>query len=172
MKWSEEIVKKKINSGLAIDATYGGLILGRSHNEGGIYFWIREKNDYVLEGEVEGYEYILNFGATKYYKKISDRFHQHDLHEKFGFDNYQPDESIMLLDCRGKERIHLIFEVGGFAIINKYSTRGYLHTLDKMNRAVTFKKISDKTATFVHNSNEPIEVSFFGKVEGYIPPPQ
>ena len=70
-----------INKGWAIDATYGGLIIGRSHDEGGIYFWVKKDGYYVLEGEVEGYEYIMNFGATNHYSKITNRFHQHDLHK-------------------------------------------------------------------------------------------
>ena len=65
MKYSLAQMEEYLQTGKAIDATMGGLILGRSHDEGGIYFWVKENDYYILEGEVEGYEYILNFGATK-----------------------------------------------------------------------------------------------------------
>lgn len=158
-----------INKGCAIDATYGGLIIGRSHEEGGIYFWVKKENYYVLKGEVEGYEYIMNFGATNYYSKITDRFHQHDLH-KHNFVEYEPPSHIKLLDTRHNfEPKFLLFDFGGFSIINKYSTKGYLNTIDEMNKAVTFEVIGDQLAKYRHHNNKAIEVKFYDTIEGYIP---
>ena len=160
-----------IKRGWAIDATMGGLILGRSHYEGGIYFWVKENDHYTLDGEVEGFEYILNFGATKYYSKITDRFHQHDKH-KHDFIDYNPPAHIKILDTRNTvEPKFLLFDSGGFSIINKYSTKGYLETIDEMNKAVTFEVVGDKLAKYVHHHDKEIEVKFYDTLEGYIPSP-
>lgn len=165
LKTMEDYIKK----GLAIDATMGGLIIGRSHDEGGIYFWVKENDHYVLDGEVEGFEYILNFGATNYYSKITDRFHQHGEH-KHDFVAYNPPSHIKILDTiHPIEPRFLLFDCGGFSIINKYSTKGYLDTIDEMNKAVTFEVVGDKLAKYVLHYDKEIEVKFYNIVEGYIP---
>jgi hypothetical protein len=160
-----EFIKKK----QAIDATYGGLVLGNSHDEGGIYFWVKRGDYYVLEGELEGFEFILNLGANDYFKKATERFHQPELH-KNDYTKYIPSKEIKLLDTRKLNYPnYLLFESGGFAIINKYSTKGYLKTLDKMNKATSFVQIDKETAKLVHHLNEDIEIYYYDKYEGYMP---
>lgn len=169
MKYSLETMKSFKDEGRAIDATLGGLVLGRSHSQGGIYFWVKKENFYVLEGEVEGYEYILNFGATNYYSKSTDRFHKYEEH-KHDFKEYEPPTHIKLLDTRQPiDAKFLLFEIGGFSIINKYSTKGYLNTIDQMNKTVTFKIVKENLAEYVHHNDEVIEVRFYDQYEGYIP---
>lgn len=168
MKYSLATMEEYLKNGKAIDATKGGLILGRSHDEGGIYFWIKEDDYYVLEGEVEGYEYIMNFGATKYYSKSCERFHQYENH-KHDFVEYIPSSDITLLDTRhGVEPKFLLFDDNGFSIINKYSTKGYLNTIDQMNKAVTYEIIGENLAQYCYNQNEKIEIKFYDTLEGYI----
>ena len=153
MRYSLNEMDELIKKGLAIDGTLGGLILGRSHDDGGIYFWTKEDSFYVLKGEVEGFEYILNFGATKYYSKITDRFHCYDEH-KNDFVEYIPPAGIKILDTRTDfEPKFLLFDFDDFSIINKYSTKGYLKTIDTMNRTVTFEIIGDKLAKYVINES-------------------
>lgn len=168
MEFSLDKMNEYIKNGRAIDASLGGLILGNSHDDGGIYFWVKRGDVYVLEGEVEGYEYILNFGATNYYSKSTERFHKYELH-KHDFTNYEPDRRIKILDTRSlKEPNFLLFDSGGFSIINKYSTKGYLQTIDAMNKAKTYKEIKKDLAKVVHNSKEDIEIKFYDQIEGYI----
>jgi hypothetical protein len=168
MEYSLEKMDEYLKNGMAIDATMGGLILGDSHDDGGIYFWVKRGNVYVLEGEVEGFEYIINQGATYCFSNITDRFHQAELH-KHDFVDYEPDLNIKLLDTTSlKKPKFLLFDSGGFSIVNKWSTKGYLKTIDEMNKAVTFEKIDKKNARLVHNSNEPIEIYFYDNYEGYI----
>lgn len=170
MEYSLEKMNEYLKNGLAIDATMGGLILGKSHDNGGIYFWVKRGEVFVLEGEVEGFEFVMNQGATHYFSKTTDRFHQPELH-KHEFIDYEPDRNIKLLDTRSlKFPKFLLFNSGGFSIINKWSTKGYLNTLNEMNKAVTFENIDEKNARLVHNSNKPIEIYYYEKYEGYIPP--
>lgn len=169
MKYSTATMENYMAEGKAIDATLGGLILGRSHNQGGIYFWVKKEESYVLEGEVEGFEYILNFGATNYYSKSMHWFHKYEEH-KHDFKEYTPPSHIKLLDTRQAiDAKFLLFDIGGFSIINKYSTKGYLNTIDQMNKAVTFKVVKENLAEYVHHSNEDIEVKFYDQYEGYLP---
>ena len=169
MERSIEEMDKLIENNQAINATFGGLVMGDSHDDGGIYFWIKKGNSYVLEGELEGFEFILNFGATNYFQKATERFHQPDLH-KPDFSEYTPDQEIKLIDTRSLKYLkYLIFESGGFSIINKYSTKGYLKTLDRLNKATSFEKVDEKTAKLVHHLNEDIEIYYYSEYEGYLP---
>ena len=169
MRFSVKTMLEYKDKGWAIEATKGGLVIGRSHDEGGIYIWVLRDTHYVLEAEVEGYEYILNLGATHYFKDMSHTFHRYYEHKKMGFVPYDPSLNIMTLDTRNSmEPKYLLFDTGGFSVVNKYSTRGYLQTLDIMNRSVSFESIGNNQARLVHNSTEPIEVRFFNESQGYI----
>lgn len=168
MKFSLAQMKEYVNEGRAIDATMGGLILGRSHDEGGIYFWLKKGDYYSLEGEVEGYEYILNFGATDFFKESSKRFHQYEKH-KGSFEEYLPMSHIKILDTRREiEAKFLLFDDNEFSIINKYSTKGYLETIDNMNKTVTYKIVEENLAERIFNNTDPIEIKFYDELEGYI----
>ncbi len=52
--------------GTAITDNEGGLVLGPSHDDRGVWFLVRNTDNYLLKGEVEGYEYIFNPGATHF----------------------------------------------------------------------------------------------------------
>jgi len=88
--------------GWAIQASGGGLLIGRSHEEGGIYCWLKYEDDYVLEAEVEGYEYILNPGATFHYQKILSQFNRPDEHAYLPEPDYHPSGQIGVLDEMNK----------------------------------------------------------------------
>jgi hypothetical protein len=169
MQYSLAKMSDLVIKGQALDANLGGLVLGKSHSEGGIYFWVKRGNVYVLEGELEGYEYVMNFGATNYFNKCMDRFHQPELH-KHNFKNYKPSKNIKLLNTlKLKEPRFLLFDSGGFSIINKYSTKGYLQTIDEMNKAVTFEEVEEGLAKLVYHSDKNIKVHYYDNYEGYIP---
>ena len=168
MKYSVAQMQEYINQGRSIDATLGGLILGRSHDEGGIYFWTKQDDYYSLEGEVEGYEYILNFGATSFFKESSKRFHQYEKHIQ-NFEEYLPLPHIKVLDTRHeKEPKFLLLDDNAFSIINKHSTKGYLNTIDEMNRVITYKLVDENLAERIFNRTERIEIKFYDEFEGYI----
>ncbi|WP_140508705.1 hypothetical protein [Flavobacterium pectinovorum] len=168
MKLSLEQMEEYVNNGRAIDATMGGLILGRSHDDGGIYFWVKKGNYYSLEGEVEGYEYILNFGATDFFEESSKRFHQYEKH-KGDFEEYFPISHIKILDTRREiEPKFLLFDDNKFSIINKFSAKGYLETIDKMNKAITYKIIGDNLAERIFHNTDQIEIKFYDELEGFV----
>ena len=168
MKYSVAQMQEYINQGRAIDATMGGFILGRSHDEGGIYFWVKKGDFYSLEGEVEGYEYILNFGATSFFKESTKRFHEYEKHKQ-EFKEYLPLPHVKVLDTRHEiEPKFLLVDDNEFSIINKHSTKGYLNTIDKMNKAITYKVVGKNLAQRIFNITERIEIKFYDELEGYI----
>lgn len=168
MRYSLKTMQDYVQKGWAIDATMGGLVMGRSHDEGGVFIWVKRGNDYVLEAEVEGFEYILNLGATHFFREYSKVFHQPEKHKSLGNIQYSPPAHIRILDTtHSVEPKYLLFDTGGFSVINKYSTFGYLETLDKMNRAVTFKDIGNNHADLLFHSKEAIEIKFFNEIQGY-----
>ena len=64
MPLSVDEVESLIADDRALRADEGGLVLGRSHDEGGIYFLVRYGNQYLLDGEMEGHESCFNkFGG-------------------------------------------------------------------------------------------------------------
>ncbi|KAF2082084.1 hypothetical protein [Flavobacterium sharifuzzamanii] len=168
MKFLLAQMEEYLNDGRAIDATMGGLILGRPHDEGGIYFFVKKGDYYSLEGEVEGFEYILNFGATDFFEESSKRFHQYEKH-KGDFEEYIPKPDIKILDTRREiEPKFLLFDDNKFSIINKHSTKGYLQTIDKMNRAITYKIIGENLAERIVNNTDTIEIKFYDESEGFV----
>lgn len=149
-KFSNETVTDLLATGHAVDGAAGGLILGRSHDEGGIYFLKNLGDCYRLIGEVEGYEYILNIAASylvrNSFKDINDR--KRDWQEPFA--EYIPADSTRVIDTRlpiGSlyEAKYILFEGRGQqAIINKHSSLVYLRQLDELNRQYSYKYDSDE----------------------------
>lgn len=124
-----------------IDAKKGGLLLGPSHSQGGIYFLFEYDYGFRLFGEVEGCEYIINRSSTQ--KNLSVISYINDYNRDFGefyeYDNI--DNSIDIIDARIADSLLLktkfiILDVrGGFAIINKHSTKKNLKLIDKLNKS-------------------------------------
>lgn len=65
---SLEDLRPLVENNCIVDISYGGLLLGNSHDEGGILV-IRQFNQtlYEIASEFEGWEYILNANATAQY---------------------------------------------------------------------------------------------------------
>lgn len=172
MRLNAADMERYVKSGLAVHARSGGLLVGRSHEEGGILFWIKDGNDYVLKGEVEGYEYILNGGASSYFSEYLGLFNNHVEHAVDTFKIYLPDPIVSIIDTREDEEAKfLLFDHQDFWIVNKHSTKGFLKTLNEMNRAITLKPINSKEAILMKNTNSDIPIYFYDKYLGCFPRP-
>lgn len=161
-----------LKEGQAVDATNGGLILGRSHDEGGIYFLIRQHKDYYcLEGEVEGYEFILNSGANKYFSSyIGDVINKPFEHNVEEFIEYLPSEYIQTIDAGSiSAPKYMVFSTGSFAIVNVHSTKAFLNTLNEMNNSIGMIKESIYRFNIEHYSRKAIDLIFNGQKVGEIP---
>lgn len=131
-----EEIDKFNNDGALIDARQGGLIIGPSHDQGGVYFLFEYVDGFRLFGEVEGYEYIINKHSAEKYRQLLGILNK----QKGDFYEYPINESIMVIDAQTPNQNFynskfIILDVrGGFAIINKYATKTHLEELDFINR--------------------------------------
>lgn len=138
---NKELFEKLKTDGLIVDASDGGLVLGHSHEDGGIYLVRQYPDKILLVGEVEGWEYI-------FCKKVSENEHEkiqainakgRDVFPWRRFSEYTIPQGITIIDGRKKlvkgclERPLLLLTGDRHWIVNKWSTQEHLRTLEKMN---------------------------------------
>lgn len=120
-----------------IDGRSGGLILGNSHKNGGVLFLYQFPEGFRVFGEVEGYEYVLNKESTDKYRPILKNIANFDRDFTPNFEPYEIPNGIKIIDARKTEnesKYVLLDTRGGFAIINKYSTKLHLTKIDFLNK--------------------------------------
>ncbi|CAM2968164.1 hypothetical protein SAMN05444143_10168 [Flavobacterium succinicans] len=123
-----------------IDGKNGGLLLGPSHDDGGIYFLFEYQDGFRLYGEVEGYEYIINRDICNRYRDFVSRINNRDRDLSFNFEPFDYHESTLIIDARASKSElynskYVILDVrGGFGIINKHSTKIHLLEIDAFNK--------------------------------------
>ena len=145
--------------GLAINGTRGGLVMGNSHIEDGIHFFVRYDDKYLLKGNMEGFEFILNCVAAEYWAKITPLFHNFQEYVYDDFKEYVPNEEILLIDTRKLENPkYIFFEYGNFEIINRGSTKDFLGTLDELNKSIYYTLDSNGNPKIKHNSYDEIVI--------------
>lgn len=123
------------NDNAIVNATNGGLIIGPSHDEGGVYFLTKYNDGYRLMGEVEGFEFILNPISTKKYNKIISQINNYERDFHYGFYNDSYNSNFEVIDARSpnfikyKSKFITIDYPSGFSIINKFSTKRFFYQL-------------------------------------------
>lgn len=133
---SKDFMETIANQGGFIDAKKGGLLLGNSHEFGGVIIVYQYGNDFEVMGEVEGWEFILNLeSSVKYRKRIGDI--NNITRDCYGdFREFKPSASTKIIDARSKpfhNKYILCDYRGDFAIINKYSTQKHIEELNIIN---------------------------------------
>ena len=132
-------IDKLISDNALIDARGGGMLLGPSHDSGGIYFLYESKGCFKLFGEVEGFEYVINRkSAIEYRQKIGEINNlERDFHPDFKYllhnKLFKTINAISPDLEEYKSKFIILDNLGGFAIINKYSTAVHLDTIEKIN---------------------------------------
>lgn len=122
--------------GAIVNGTEGGLLLGPPHSENGIYFLVKYGDVYVLEGEAEGYEYIISPNVNlDGFDHINNRIR--DL--SFNFNGKEDFSEIKVIDARTPDKLkfkskYVLFDSFGFSIVNKNSTKRFLNELEVMNK--------------------------------------
>ena len=153
-------MKDYVDKDRAINGTKGGIILGPSHDEGGIKIWQRttEGDGYKLKGEIEGFEYILNPGASHCFRNIFSIINKPDEHKYDNWEDYDIPNTISIIDTRRTSEPKFILLDFNFSIVNKYSTKCYLSTIDRMNYARSYKVIDEKAFSICYVDLSPIEI--------------
>lgn len=136
-RFSLEKIEELKNENAIVDGSLGGLLLGPSHEEEGIYFLIKDGDSYSLEGEVEGYEFIITsnkYLTTLKFNELNNRLR--DI--KFNFTGNENLNGIRKINAisPNKEKYkskYVIFNEFNFSIINKNSTKRFLKELQEIN---------------------------------------
>ncbi len=140
--FSIESVMQLQTDGYAVEGTSGGLVLGPTHDAGGIYMLQFIGSGYSLVGEIEGYEYFLNPAASAYFFKSFKHLNNFNADKTHNFIEYDIPEDISVIDARLKDRSRynskfLLFDHRfSFAICNRYSTTKQLQVLNNLNNSL------------------------------------
>lgn len=128
------ILKKETS---IMDGTYGGLVLGNLHYEGGIHlikFISETKLRYV--GEMEGWEYLsspYNHKDIKNFEKF-DKINKRTPHKnRFLRTDFKIPKNCKIIDLRLIEVPFLIVEHNQ-AIINRFATKRHIKKLIKVDQ--------------------------------------
>ena len=123
-----------------ISGIRGGLVLGRSHLQGGIQIF----NEYgqaiyptgglirTRQCEMQGGEYVLNpFATTKHIKRINEI--NDSVKDKFLTPIFIKTSAKHIIDCRKIPNVLFYVETSGQFIINRQATINHLEELDFIN---------------------------------------
>ncbi len=120
-----------------IDGRGGGLFLGPSHSMQGIKFIVYSNGKFMLVGELEGYEYVVNKkSALRNWERLSVL--NNISRDDYGvFNEYKVPINIKTVDtwtyeCPLIHSKYVLFDDSMF-IVNIYSTEKHLAELDKIN---------------------------------------
>lgn len=117
-----------------IDVRKGGLIIGRSHDDGGIWFAITSDTGVdVIFQELEGYEYIINGQSTASNITIIESINKY---KELEFQAYTPPNNVTVIDVREFEQSNkqvLLILTNDQFIVNKYATKKHLAELEELN---------------------------------------
>ncbi|MCX6218377.1 hypothetical protein [Spirosoma sp.] len=124
---------------LIVNAAEGGLVLGPSHDDGGIQLIAQLDNEYIWRGEMEGYEYLVNpIGTDKYHQELTN-INTSNPPNIFLFEEYEVPKNISILDCRpitidGMEFTKWIGLTNyNHWIVNKTATQSHLLIINNIN---------------------------------------
>lgn len=116
-------------NGMIVDGTDGGLVLGLSHDEGGIYMIMECDEGHRIIANMEGGEYLLSCNA---YEKHKDRI--------ISINSERPEQYFIDIDILRKTPIiqvnsiqYLLLDRKGQFIVNKDATCHYLEELNQLN---------------------------------------
>lgn len=133
-------VKFLCQHGLIANPLDGGLVLGPSHDDGGIQILCKRNNEYVWKGEMEGYEFIINpFATERHHKKINTLNFASIGYSPF-FEPYDVPKSVRVIDCQPVTINSKSFTKWiGFSdysqwIVNKAATQHHLKWFDEINK--------------------------------------
>lgn len=120
--------------GWIVDARAGGLVVGRSHDAGNIYFIKRaEDSKYYICGSVEGGEYIINNLATRNRRERLLELNKYN-------EPHEIEHSRINSGCTRVLNTHaepfdkfLWLEEGDTMIVNKYAVSKYFQEIENIN---------------------------------------
>ena len=123
--------KQLIQKGRIVDGRNGGLILGSSHEQGGIFLYQFNEDHFIMDAEIEGNEYYVNRYA---FDEQESRVRQINEYYPTALPKPQQISSQtepMNINADGFRKA--IFVSAGM-VVNARATQKYIAELDTMNR--------------------------------------
>ena len=120
---------------MIIDARDGGLVIGRSHNDGNVYMirQLRDNSGYEYCSNLEGGEYIICHKACRKYMKRIEEINSYKVHGDM-VDLYDICNCDILLTKNEPVDKYLFIDFRGQFIVNKRATSKYLCEIDLINK--------------------------------------
>lgn len=121
-------------NGWVVDGRSGGLVIGRSHDDGNIYFVTESPdNKFVISGHVEGDKYILNYSATEVHEsRLLEMNEFYD--EQYDYKNKNISSSTRVINTHAEPYDKFIWiDSKRTMIVNKYATAKYFDELEEIN---------------------------------------
>ena len=134
---TDDYIQTLIKYGDFIDGRNGGYLLGNSHDEGGIISLYQYPEGFRIFGEVEGHEYIINRDSAEIHRARIGEINNYD-RDFANFQEYELPENVKIIDARMKNNRYkyLLLDIrGGFAIINRHSTKVHLNEIEIINNS-------------------------------------
>ena len=133
----DEKIKELFQKGLIISAHEGGLVIGRSHDDGNIYMIRQLYPEYRFEfcSNLEGGEYIISHKA---YLKYKERIEEINSYKQYGdmVDLYDICKCNIILTQNEPVDKFLLIDYRGQFIVNKRATSKFLYEIDCINKCI------------------------------------
>jgi len=135
--FSSETFEELLQCKMIIDARKGGLVIGRTHDDGGIEMIakIDKENKYQYCSCLEGGEYILRHEAYWKYKQRIDEINSYK-HYGDKVDLYDICKCNIIITKNEPFDKYLLIDSRGQFIINKRATSKFLYEIDCINKLI------------------------------------
>lgn len=122
------------SQGLVVDARRGGLVIGRSHDEGNIYMIQQYLTGYRVINYMEGGEYVICHEAIMKHKDRIEYINSLQMTCKIVDIDILRHTPLLVTAQPGPHDKFLLFDVRRQFVVNKGSTCYFLEELNRLNK--------------------------------------
>ena len=133
LKVGSDVFGKLLYDGHIIDGRSGGLVLGRSHNEGHIYIIGIEGDGFIINSCLEGGEYVMNQNAKAEYEKEIVQINSDTTGSETPISSLEITPFLRVFSCGSVPFDRLLWLEKGQYIINRGATKRHLKRLIELD---------------------------------------
>ncbi|MFR2354963.1 hypothetical protein [Bacteroides ovatus] len=130
---SKKEFEQLCKEGKVVDARRGGLVIGRSHDEGNIYMIQEYLNGYRVINNMEGGEYVICHEAIEKHKDRIVLINSMQMDCKNVNIDVLRHTPLLITSLEGSSDKFLLFDNRRQFVVNKASTCFFLEELNKLN---------------------------------------
>ena len=137
-EFKENEVHKLIDLGLIFNGTEGGLVLGNSHQKGGIHL-LQPKSEKTFKyvGEMEGWEYLTHFKASsKHRNEFTEINERTKPISKYIKTKFKVPENCKVIDTTEKEIAFVLVSNYNQHIINRFATKKHIEEIIELDKNI------------------------------------